>query len=135
MKNIKILSVLFLIFFGIMCVTSCGSDGDDYLDNNTIITKSSVIGTWMCTDSEDTQAGVTVKDLLVGVQITLKDDNTFTSNGSTIGRGTWTLSGNEVTAYSNVGTFVLTASVSGNTMKWVGTASNGVKFRYTFRKL
>ena len=35
---------------------------------------------------------------------------------------------------SNAGNFVLKVAINGSTMKWEGTASNGVKFKYTFRK-
>lgn len=136
MKNIKLFLIsLFTLSALSLTFSSCSKNDDDDNIPSTPITVSQVVGSWMCTASEDTYDGHTESNLLVGVTVTLNADGTFSSTGYTIGRGTWTLRGNEVTARSNMGTFVLNASLSGNTMKWVGTASNGVKFRYTFRKL
>jgi hypothetical protein len=90
----------------------------------------------MCVESTDTQqSGYELKSLIVGKEITIKKDGTFTSNAPSFGKsGTFTVSGNSITAKSEVGTFVVTVTVSGNKMTWDGTASNGVRFHYVFQR-
>ena len=72
---------------------------------------------------------------MVGKTITIKEDGKFTSTSSSIGNGTWVLNGNQITATNTSGdTFYITLVVSGNTMKWNGTSSQGVSFNYTWKK-
>ncbi len=92
------------------------------------------IGTWMCVESIDTQQnGASYSGLMIGKQVTINSDRTFTSTASSFGySGTYTISGNKITAKSSSGTFVVTVSVVGDKMTWNGTASNGVRFKYVF---
>ena len=72
---------------------------------------------------------------MVDKTITIKEDGKFTSTSSSIGNGTWVLNGNQITATNTSGdTFCITLVVSGNTMKWNGTSSQGVSFNYTWKK-
>ena len=113
-------------------VTSCSKDSDDSPQNGELINQA--VGTWMCIGSRDTQTnGLSYDGLMLGKQITIKSDGTFTSTAPTFGyTGTYTVSGNKITAKSSSGTFVITVSIRGNSMNWSGTASNGVRFNYTF---
>lgn len=130
MKELKTLGLFLLVMLMGVAVSSCGgSDDDEPFDI------SKAYGTWMCVTSKDTDRGYTADGLLVGKEVTVKKDGTFTSTGSTIGEtGQWTNKDNQVTAKSSVGTFVLTMSFSGDKMIWNGTASNGVSFYYVFQK-
>lgn len=131
MKNLKfVFSVLAVVFIGSLALISCGDEiGDEPVN------VKDCIGTWMCIQSTDNAFGKSVDGLLVGKEITLNENGTFTSTAASIGTsGVWTLNGNEATAKSDAGTFILKIAVSGSTMKWEGTANNGVKFKYTFRK-
>ena len=109
-------------------IVACGSD--DVNDN--LVT--SAIGTWMCTQSTDTYKGYASQGLLVGAQVNIKSNGTYTSTAPTFGySGSYTIKGNTITARSNSGdTFVVTASVSGDKMTWKGTSSTGVTFTYIF---
>lgn len=135
MKQFKILSILLAVLIVPMMV-SCG--GDDEKDNNPsgddLIIKAS--GTWMCTQSVDTQGSNTFQGLMVGKEITINPNGTYTSTASTFGySGTYTVSGNKITAHSDAGgTFLINVSINGDRMTWDGTASNGVSFRYIFER-
>ena len=133
MKQLKIWSMMMLMVMMMPLTTSCSKDNDDAHDADLI---AQAVGTWMCTESRDIQQNGTYYDgLMVGKQVTIKSDGTFTSTASTFGySGTYTVSGNKITAKSSSGTFVVTVSVRGNNMTWNGTASNGVRFNYTFIK-
>lgn len=113
-------------------MTSCSKESDNSAQDGELIKQA--VGTWMCTESTDTQQnGTSYSGLMIGKQVTIKSDGTFTSTASTFGySGTYTVSGNKITAQSSSGTFVITVSVKGNSMNWSGTASNGVRFNYTF---
>lgn len=123
-------SALAVVLLSSLALISCDEGiGDEPVD------VKDCIGTWMCIQSTDEAYGESVDGLLVGKEITLKENGTFTSTASSFGSyGTWVLKGNEVTAMSNAGNFVLKVAINGSTMKWEGTASNGVKFKYIFRK-
>jgi len=93
------------------------------------------VGTWMCTQSTDSQAGYSFDGLMVGREVSIKRDGTFTSTAPSFGAsGTYSISGNQITAKSSAGTFVVTVTISGNKMTWNGTASNGVTFHYVFQR-
>mgnify|MGYP002624143320 CR=1 FL=1 len=136
MKKISFLSIMMLVLMAMPLFVSCGSDddNDDGARDSQLVAE--VSGTWMCVESTDTQqSGYELKSLIVGKEITIKKDGTFTSNAPSFGKsGTFTVSGNSITAKSEVGTFVVTVTVSGNKMTWDGTASNGVKFHYVFQR-
>ena len=89
----------------------------------------------MCIKSTDKYQGKSVEDLLVGAEITVKSDGTFTSTKASIGKnGTYTIKDNVITAKSDAGSFVVYVSINGDRMTWEGTASNGVSFTYVFQK-
>lgn len=116
-----------------VCFASCSSDNtDDGLSGNELVTE--VIGTWMCTDSEDSFMGYLVKGEMVGKEVTINRNGTYTSTAPSFGySGTYTVKGNSVTAKSSDGnTFMITVSVHGDRMTWNGTASVGTTFKYTF---
>lgn len=135
MKQFKLLSMLLAILMMPLMV-SCG--GDDEKDStpsgDDLIIK--VSGTWMCTQSVDTQNGKSYQGLMVGKEVTISPNGTYTSTASTFGySGTYTVSGNKITAHSDAGgTFLINVSISGDRMTWDGTASNGVSFRYIFER-
>ena len=136
MKQLKSISLFVALLCSMFVVSSCGSDNDndDGARDSQLIAEAS--GTWMCIESTDTQqSGYDVENLMIGKEVTIKKDGTFTSTSPSFGKsGTFTVSGNSITAKSEVGTFVVTVTVSGNKMTWEGTASNGVRFRYVFQK-
>jgi hypothetical protein len=62
-------------------------------------------------------------------------DGTFTSTSSTFGRsGTYTYKGNQITANSSAGTFVLTVTIDGDRMTWNGISDTGINFQYVFQR-
>ena len=115
-------------------MVACGGDDDGGgSTGNDLLNKA--IGTWMCTESTDTSQGYTMEGLMVGKEVTIKNDGTYTSTASSFGySGTYTIIGNQITAKSSSGTFVVTVKINGSKMTWNGTASNGVTFRYVFTK-
>ena len=118
----------------ISILLSCSNDdGDDgNLKDSDLVNKA--IGTWMCTQSIDTGWGTTYQNLMVGKEVTIYKNGTYTSTAQSFGyTGTYSVNGNQITAKSNNGgTFVITVNFSDDTMTWNGTASNGVTFRYVF---
>ena len=135
MKELKNLSLLVLAVIVTMSVlTSCSKDSDDDTPQGNELV-SQAIGTWMCTYSLDSGAGRSYEGLMVGKEVTINADGTYTSTASSFGySGTYTISGNQITAKSSSGTFVVTVSIKGNEMTWNGTASNGTTFRYDFTR-
>lgn len=117
-------------------MVSCGDNDekDNTPSGDDLIIKAS--GTWMCTQSVDTQGSNTFQGLMVGKEITINPNGTYTSTAPTFGySGTYTVSGNKITAHSDAGgTFIINVSISGDRMTWEGTASNGVSFRYIFER-
>ena len=135
MKNLKILSIMLTILM-IPLMVSCGDNDekDNTPSGDDLIIKAS--GTWMCTQSLDTQNGQSYQGLMVGKEIKISPNGTYTSTASTFGySGTYTVSGNTITARSNAGgTFLITVTINGSRMTWDGTANNGVSFRYIFER-
>ena len=135
MKNLKILSIMLSILI-IPLMVSCGDNDekDGSPSGDDLIIKAS--GTWMCTQSVDTQNGQSYQGLMVGKEITINPNGTYTSTAPTFGySGTYTVSGNKITAHSDAGgTFIINVSISGDRMTWDGTANNGVSFRYIFER-
>ena len=136
MNKLVNLSTWMLAVIMMSMMTACGSDGDD---NGGSIDVNQAVGTWMCIQSTDTYRGQSVTGLLIGTEITIKADGTYTSTASSgtsvMGNsGTYTINGNTITAKTTGYTFVMQASFSGNRMTWNGTASNGVTFHYVFQK-
>ena len=114
---------------------SCGDDNDNSSASGGNLI-SQAIGTWMCTQSTDTQQGNSYSGMMVGKEVSIFANGTYTSTGASFGySGTYSVSGNKITAHSdNGGTFVITVNISGDRMEWNGTASNGVTFRYIFER-
>ncbi len=135
MKTNKIWSILAILVVSVtaMLFTSCSSDDDgDNTSNNNV---QEVVGTWTCTASTDIVDGKPISGYMVGESITISKDGKFFSTTSSIGNGTWELNGNIISAKNTNGdTFSTTVIVSGNTMKWNGTSSQGVSFNYTWKK-
>ena len=114
---------------------SCGDDnGNSSASGDNLI--SQAVGTWMCTQSTDTQQGNSYSGMMVGKEVSIFANGTYTSTGASFGySGTYSVSGNKITTHSdNGGTFVITVNISGDRMEWNGTASNGVTFRYIFER-
>ncbi len=135
MKTNKIWSILAMLVMSVtvMFFTSCSSDDDG--DGSKDINVQEVVGTWTCTASTDKVDGKPITGYMVGESITISEDGKFTSTASTIGNGTWTLNGNQISAKNTYGdTFSAALVVKGNTMKWNGTSSQGVSFNYTWEK-
>ena len=136
MKKINFLSIMMLVVMAMPLFVSCGSDDDkdDGARGSQLIAEAS--GTWMCIESVDIQQNnYQIENLMIGKEVTIKKDGTFTSTSPSFGKsGTFTVNGNSITAKSEVGTFVVTVTVSGEKMTWDGTASNGVRFHYVFKR-
>ena len=134
-KTISFLSMLLLIAVMLPLTASCGSDDDDSgaRDGELI---SQAVGSWMCVESSDTYQGYTSQGLMVGKMVYINRQGTFTSNAPSFGtKGTYTVSGNTITARNTSGdTFLVTVSVSGDRMTWNGTSSTGVTFHYVFQR-
>ena len=131
MKQLKFLSMMMLVAVMSMMM-GCSSDDDNEAQDGDLVKQA--VGTWMCTSSTDSSMGRSVDGLMVGKQVTIKSDGTYTSTAPTFGySGTYTINGNTITAKNSSGdTFVVNVSVSGDKMTWTGTASNGVTFKYVF---
>ena len=118
-------------------LVSCGNDNesnDGGLAGAELIGKA--IGTWMCIQSTDSQLGQSYQGLMVGKEVTINANGTYTSTAPSFGyTGNYSVNGNKITAKSNNGsTFVVTVSIIGDVMTWDGTASNGVTFKYVFQR-
>ena len=109
---------------------SCSNDDDSQIDI------ADAVGTWMCVESQDTSNGQTYEGLLVGAQITIRNNGTYTSTSTSFGSsGTYVLNENTITAKNNYGdTFIVKVTIKGNRMTWSGTASTGVNFKYVFAR-
>lgn len=115
-----------------MLFTSCSDDDEN---GNTVINVKEVVGIWTCTASTDYVNGKPIIGYMVGESITISEDGKFSSTISSIGKGTWKLDGNKISAKNTYGdTFDATLTVNGNTMKWNGTSSEGISFKYTWKK-
>ena len=135
MKTNKFWSILVMLVVSVtaMFFTSCSSSDDD--NNSQVINVHEVVGKWTCTASTDKVNGKSITGYMVGESITISEDGKFSSSANSIGNGTWILNGNKISAKNTYGdTFNATLSVSGNTMKWNGSSSQGVSFNYTWKK-
>ena len=132
MNKIKIWSMMLLVAMTLPMMVACGSDNDGGPSGDDLIKRA--IGRWMCTESTDIQAGKTMTGLMVGKQISIKDDHTYTSTSSSFGySGTYTVNGNTITAKSSKGaTFVVNVKIQGDKMIWDRAANNRVSVNYTF---
>lgn len=134
-KNFMFLMAAMMVAMLSVGFASCGSDDDDNSPSgNDLVTKA--IGTWMCTSSTDSAMGYSIDGLMVGKEVTIKSNGTYTSTAETFGySGTYTIKGNTITAKSKDGaTFMVNVTISGDKMTWNGTASNGTTFKYVFTR-
>ncbi|MBQ9362747.1 MAG: lipocalin family protein [Bacteroidaceae bacterium] len=133
MKNIVSFGCMVAFLFLAFAFVACGSDDKD---DKTQVNVNEAVGTWMCTSSTDTYQNQTHTGLLVGAQITIKSDGTYTSTATSFGKqGSYVINENTITAKNSSGdTFVVTVSIKGNTMTWQGTSSTGVSFYYVFTR-
>lgn len=131
-KNLYALMAMLFVALLLPMNVSCGSDDDSGTSNEDLRTQA--VGTWMCTKSTDISQGSSYNGLMVGKQVTIYANGTYTSTAPTFGyTGSYSVSGNTITAQSNQGaTFVITVTIRGNNMTWEGTSSNGVTFTYVF---
>ena len=134
-RTLNLSGYMIAVVFTFFTLSSCGSD-EEKTETSTQINVNQAVGTWMCTSSTDTYEGKTYTGLLVGAQVTIKNDGTYTSTSSSIGKqGSYVMNGNTFTAKNSSGdTFVVKVSINGNTMTWQGTSSTGVSFHYVFAK-
>ncbi|MCH5307433.1 MAG: lipocalin family protein [Prevotella sp.] len=136
MKKTKTLGIWMLAVTMILQVMACSKDSED----NSTVNVSEAVGTWMCVESTDTYRGVSYTGLMVGTEVIIRSDGTFSSTASSstsvMGQsGTYAINGNTITAKNANGfTFVVTATIGANKMTWKGTASNGVSFYYIFQR-
>ncbi|MDV3121167.1 lipocalin family protein [Segatella copri] len=132
-NNFWSILVMLVLSVTVMFFTSCSSDDDE--DGNKDVNVQEVVGTWTCTASTDKVDGKSITGYMVGESITINEDGKFSSTASSIGNGTWVLNGNKISAKNTSGdTFNATLRISGSTMKWDGTSSQGVSFNYTWKK-
>lgn len=132
-NNFWSILVMLVLSVTVMFFTSCSSDDDE--DGNKDVNVQEVVGTWTCTASTDKVDGKSITGYMVGESITINEDGKFSSTASLIGNGTWVLNGNKISAKNTSGdTFNATLRISGSTMKWDGTSSQGVSFNYTWKK-
>lgn len=139
MKNVRLWSALTLVMLTMSLVMSCGDDdkgngGSKTPTGNDLVKKAT--GTWICTQSTDTKNGKTYEGLMVGNEVTINADFTYSSTSQDFGyNGTYSVADDKISAHSNNGkTFVITASVIGNQMTWKGASGNNVTFSYTFQR-
>ena len=133
MKKMKFLSILLLVSMVLPTMVACGSDDDNGPSGDDL--KKQALGLWMCIESRDEISGRAYNGMMVGKEVCIMSNNTYTSTSSTFGySGTYTLSGNNITAKSSAGTFLVNVKINGDKMIWDGTASNGTKFRYVFQR-
>ena len=113
--------------------SSCSKDDENEQPFNV----ADAVGTWMCVESSDTSYGQTYDGLLVGAQITINSNGTYTSTASSFGAvGSYVVNENTITARNKSGdTFVVKVTIKDNRMTWEGTASTGVKFKYLFNRV
>jgi polyisoprenoid-binding protein YceI len=127
-KTIKLLSVL-MFALALPMIVACSNDESEPFD----IKKA--VGTWVCVKSTDTYQGKLGEGLFVGVRITINENGTFTSTSYNFGQsGTYTYRGNQITAKSSAGTFVLTVTIDGDRMTWNGKSNTGINFQYVFQR-
>ena len=130
----NLLRMMTIMVVAMLSVGFASCSDDDGPSGNDLVAKA--VGTWMCTSSKDSAMGYSVDGLMVGKEVTIKSNGTYTSTAETFGySGTYSIKGNTITAKSASGdTFMVNVSINGDKMTWNGTASNGTSFIYVFKK-
>ena len=140
MNRLKSLTFEVLSIIWVLLVASCSSSNGNEIqtsvEENNEAMLSLAVGTWMCTKSTDVQGADTYNNLLVGKEITIYSNRTYSSTAETIGySGSFTINGSKITAKNNNGdTFLINVNFSGDKMYWEGTSSRGISFNYTFER-
>lgn len=138
MNKMKLWGILLLVVLTMLFAMSCGDDdkggSGKALTGDELVRKAT--GTWICTQSTDTKNGKMYEGLMVGNELTINADYTYSSTSQDFGyKGTYSVEGDKISAHSNSGkTFVISASVIGNQMTWKGASGNNVTFNYTFQR-
>lgn len=129
---LRVMTIMLVSTLG-LGLSSCSKDDENVEPLNI----ADAVGTWMCVESSDTSYGETYDGLLVGAQITINSNGTYTSTASSFGTtGSYVVNENTITARNKRGdTFVVKVTIKDNRMTWEGTASTGVKFRYLFNRV
>ena len=111
--------------------TSCSSDDDD-----ATIDIANAIGNWKCTASHDSWNGGYVDDYMLDEYLQINNDGTYVSTSSSMGKGTYIISGNKMIAESDYGrTYTATVSLKDDTLIINGRTNDGYKFKYTFKRV
>ena len=133
-KNVFLVLMSVLVCAGF---AACGSDDDN---SNEPVDLSKMVGTWVCTASQDwwtTDKGSgDVSGAMVGVELTINSDGTYKSSSSRFGlSGQWSVSGSSFTAKSSSGrTMSGSAAVGSNSMRLTGSTTDGYTFDYSFER-
>ena len=83
MKQVNNLILRLVISLLIPLVSSCSNDDESSSDTDLL---TNAIGTWMCTQSVDTQNGESFQGLMVGKEVTINSDGTYSSTAQTLSR-------------------------------------------------
>ena len=133
-KNVFLVLMSVLVCAGF---AACGSDDDN---SNETVDLSKMVGTWVCTASQDwwtTDNGSgSATDVMKGVTLTINSDGTYKSSSSNFGlSGQWSVSGSSFSAKSSSGRVMTgTVTVSGNSMRLKGSTADGYTFDYSFER-
>ena len=133
-KNVFLVLMSVLVCAGF---AACGGDDDN---SNEPVDLSKMVGTWVCTASQDwwtTDKGSgDVSGAMVGVELTINSDGTYKSSSSRFGlSGQWSVSGSSFSAKSSSGrTMSGSAAVGSNSMRLTGSTTDGYTFDYSFER-
>ena len=81
MKKMKFLSILLLVSMVLPTMVACGSDDDNGPSGDDL--KKQAIGLWMCIESRDEISGRAYNGMMVGKEVCIMSNNTYTSTSST----------------------------------------------------
>ena len=133
-KNVFLVLMSVLVCAGF---AACGGDDDN---SNEPVDVVKMVGTWVCTASQDwwvTDRGSgEASGAMVGVELTINSDGTYKSSSSRFGlSGQWSVSGSSFSAKSSSGRVMTgTVTVSGSSMRLKGSTADGYQFDYSFEK-
>ena len=122
-----------LVFSFVLSASTCGGDSNN---DEAPVDVVNLVGIWECTASTESWDGGSEEGRRVGKRLVIYSNNTYSSTSGVLGEGTYTLSGNSLTAISSTGRlFTMTVSLNGSTLKMSGTTNDGYSFDYTFRRV
>lgn len=129
-KMVLLMSLMAGLLVSVMSFSSCSSDSDS---GSAPINVDDFVGSWLCIQSTDVVNGERFNGLMMGKYLQINENCTYTSTSSSMGyEGTWELNGNKVIVKHSSVIITATVSLSGNTLRLVGTTSQGISFDYTF---